>query len=193
MHEIAPGIVHWTANHPKHGLEVSSYWLPDLKVLLDPLEVPEEVDGVDLIVLSNRHHDRGMLPAHERFGASIRAPRVGMHEFGDGDPIDPYDFEEPLAGGAITPYQVTELWPDDCVLHIPSVKALAIADAVMNYGDELDFVPEKYMDDPDAEKRGIRDGLARLADDLDFEHLLVAHGTPITGKGRERLREFAGA
>ena len=58
--------------------------------------------------------------------------------------------------------------------------------------DELDFVPEKYMDDPDAEKRGIRDGLARLADDLDFKHLLVAHGTPITGQGRERLREFAG-
>ena len=191
MHEIAPGIVHWTANHPKHGLEVSSYWLPDLKVLLDPLEVPEEVDGVDLIVLSNRHHDRGMLAAHERFGAPIRAPRIGLHEFGDGGPIDPYDFEEPLAGGAITPYQVTELWPDDCVLHIPSVKALAIADTVVHYREELDFVPDQYMDYPDAEKRGIRDGLARLADDLAFEHLLVAHGTPITGKGRERLREFA--
>jgi hypothetical protein len=191
MHEIAPGIVHWTANHPKHGLEVSSYWLPDLRVLLDPLEVPEDVDRVDLIVLSNRHHDRGMLAAHERFGAPIRAPRVGMAEFEDGDPVDPYDFEEPLAGGAITPYQVTELWPDDCVLHIPSVKALAIADTVVHYREELDFVPDQYMDDPDAEKRGIRDGLARLADDLDFEHLLVAHGTPITGKGRERLREFA--
>jgi glyoxylase-like metal-dependent hydrolase (beta-lactamase superfamily II) len=192
MREIAPGIVHWTANHPKHGLEVSSYWLPELKVLLDPLEVPEEVDGVDLIVLSNRHHDRSMLAAHERFGAPIRAPRAGMDEFEDGNPIDPYDFEEPLAGGAITPYQVTELWPDDCVLHIPAVGALAIADTVMNYGDELNFVPDKYMDDPDAEKRGIREGLARLAGDLDFEHLLVAHGTPIADEGRVRLREFAG-
>jgi hypothetical protein len=192
MHEIAPGIVHWTANHPKHGLEVSSYWLPDLKVLLDPLEVPAEVDGVDLIVLSNRHHDRGMLAAHERFGAPIRAPRVGMHDLEDGDPVDPYDFEEPLADGTITPYQVTELWPDDCVLHIPAVNALAIADTVVHYGDELDFVPDQFMDDPDAEKRGIRTGLARLADDLDFEHLLVAHGTPIAGEGRERLREFAG-
>ena len=133
-----------------------------------------------------------MLAARERFGAPIRAPRIGMHEFEDGDPIDPYDFEEPLAGGAITPYQVTELWPDDCALHIPSVNALAIADAVMHYGEELDFVPDQYMDDPDAEKRGIREGLARLADELDFEHLLVAHGTPIAGEGRERLREFAG-
>jgi hypothetical protein len=193
VHEIAPGIRHWTALHPNLGIEVSSYWLPGLRVLLDPLAVPEEVDGVDEIVLSNRHHTRDMLAAHERFGAPIRAPRAGMHEFDEGAPIDPYDFEEPLAWGAITPYQVTELWPDDCVLHIPPVKALAIADAVIHYGEGLDFVPDQYMDDPDAEKRGIRDGLAHLAADLDFQHLLVAHGTPIPGEGRERLRRFANA
>jgi hypothetical protein len=191
MHEIAPGIRHWTAPHPNLGIEVSSYWLPDLRVLLDPLAVPEEVDGIEEIVLTNRHHKRDMLAAHERFGAPIRAPQVGMHDFDEDDPVDPYDFEQPLAGAAITPYQVTELWPDDCVLHIPRLNALAIADTVVHYGDELTFVPDQYMDDPEAEKRGIRDGLARLADRLDFEHLLVAHGTPIPGEGRERLREFA--
>jgi hypothetical protein len=193
MQQIAPGIVHWTANHPKHGLEVSSYWLADLKVLLDPLAVPGEVEDVDLIVLSNRHHRRGMLEAHERFGAPIRAPRVGLHEFEEGDPVDPYDFEEPLAGGAITPYQVTELWPDDCVLHIPPASALAVADTVVHYGDDLDFVPDDYMDDPDAERRGIRQGLAGLVERLDFQHLLLAHGTPIPGEGRKRLQEFASA
>ena len=40
MHEIAPGICHWTAEHPNIGMEVSSYWLPGLKVLLDPLACP---------------------------------------------------------------------------------------------------------------------------------------------------------
>jgi hypothetical protein len=191
MHEIAPGIWHWTANHPKHGLEVSSYWLPDLRTLLDPLAVPDEVEGVEQIVLSNRHHRREAFEAGERFGAPVRAPRVGLHEFEEGDPVEPYDFEEPLVGDAITPYQVTELWPDDCVLHIPGQDALAIADAVVHYGDELQFVPDKFMDDPEAEKRAIRDGLARLAEELDFEHLLLAHGTPIAGEGCERLREFA--
>jgi hypothetical protein len=193
MHEIAPGIRHWTAPHPKHGLEVSSYWLSDLRVLLDPLAVPEEVDGIDLIVLSNRHHQRDMLAAHERFGAPIRVPRVGLHEFEEGDPVEPYDFEEPLAGGAITPHQVTELWPDDCALHIPPVRALAIADTATNYGDDgLALVPDQYMDDAEAEGRAIKDGLARLVERLDFEHLLLAHGTPIPGQGRERLRKFAG-
>ncbi|HEX5980694.1 MAG TPA: hypothetical protein VFY52_06355 [Thermoleophilaceae bacterium] len=191
MHEIAPGIRHWTAPHPNLGIPVSSYWLPELRVLLDPLAVPEEVDGIDEIVLSNRHHQRDMRAAHERFGAPVRVPRVGLHEFDDEDPVDPYDFEEPLAGGAITPYRVSELWPDDCALHIRPVNALAIADAVIHYGEDLDFVPDQYMDDPEAEKRSIRAGLARLAEELEFEHLLVAHGTPIPSEGRTRLREFA--
>ncbi|MGH2763100.1 MAG: hypothetical protein ACRDL4_04960 [Thermoleophilaceae bacterium] len=190
MNEITPGIRHWTAKHPKHGLEVSSYWLPDLSVLLDPLAVPDEVDGVAEIVLTNRHHKRDIRAAHERFDAPVRVPRVGLHEFDEDDPVEPYDFEEPLAGGAITPYQVTELWPDDCAMHIPSLDALAIADTVMGYGDELALVPDRYMDDPQAESRGIRAGLTRLGEQLEFKHLLLAHGEPIPGEGRERLRDF---
>jgi hypothetical protein len=185
------GIRHWTATHPNLGIEVSSYWLPDLKVLLDPLAVPDDVEDVDEIVLSNRHHRRDAFEAAERFGAPVRAPKVGLHEFEEGDAVEPYDFGEPLAGGAITAHQVTELWPDDCVLHIPELSALAIADAVIHYADDLQFVPDQYMDDPEAEKRGIREGLGRLADELEFAHLLVAHGTPIPEDGRERLREFA--
>jgi hypothetical protein len=193
MEEIAPGIRHWTAKHPNIGIDVSSYWLPDLKVLLDPLAVPSEVEDVDEIILSNRHHVRGMLDARERFGATIRAPRAGAHEFGEGDRVEFYDFGEPLAGGAITPHQVTELWADDCVLHIPSLGALAIADTVIHYGPQLAFVPDQYMGDAEAEKSAIRDGLRRLAGELDFEHLLLAHGAPIPNEGRERLLAFASA
>jgi hypothetical protein len=191
MKEVTHGIRHWSAVHPNLGIEVSSYWLPDLRVLLDPLEVPDEVDGVDEIVLSNRHHKRSAFEARERFDAVLRAPLIGMHDFAEDDPVEPYDFGEPLAGGAITPYQVTELWPDDGALHIPSLEALAIADTVVNYRSRLELMPDQYMDDPPAERRGIRAGLARLAAELDFAHLLVAHGSPLVGDGRERLREFA--
>jgi hypothetical protein len=185
------GIRHWTAPHPKIGIDVSSYWLPELGVLLDPLSVPDDIEGVSEIVLSNRHHSRDAFEAARRFDAPVRAPRVGMHEFDEGDPVEPYDFEEPLAGGAITPHQVTELWPDDCALHIPSLGALAVGDSVVNYRNRLDFVPDEYMGDAEAEKDGIRTGLARLADELEFEHLLLAHGAPFPGDGRQRLREFA--
>ncbi len=191
MLEITPGIRHWTAVHPNLGMEVSSYWLPSLGVLLDPLAVPDEVEGVAEIVLSNRHHRRAAFEAGERFDAPVRVPRVGLHEFADDDPVDPYDFGEPFAGGAITAYQVTELWPDDGALHIPSLGALAVADSVVNYRDRLELMPDQYMDDPEAERRGLREGLARLADSLDFENLLVAHGRPLVGDGRAQLRAFA--
>ena len=88
---------------------------------------------------------------------------------------------------------MTELWPDDCVLHIPSLNALAIADTVIHYADELSFVPDQYMDDPEAEKNGIRAGLTRLAEQLDFEHLLLAHGTPIADRGPRAPADFARA
>jgi hypothetical protein len=193
MHEITLGIRHWTAPHPNLGTEVSSYWLPDLRVLLDPLAVPDEVDGVDEVVLSNRHHKRDAFGVAERFGAPVRVPRVGLHDFAEDDPVEPYDFEEPFAGGAITAYQVTGYWPDDGALHIPSVSALAIADTIVNY-DGIRFVPDHLMgDDPEAEKRDMKETLGRLAEELEFEHLLLAHGPPIPDEGRERLREFASA
>jgi hypothetical protein len=193
MHEIAPGIRHWTTWYPKIGHDVSSYWLPDLGILLDPLATPEDVRDATEIVLSNRHHRREALEAAERFGVPVRVPRTGLHEFGDEEPVEPYDFEEPFAAGAITAYQVTRYWPDDGALHIPSLSALLIADTVVNYG-RLRFVTDDlFGEDPDAEKNDIKATLGRLADELDFEHLLLAHGPPIPNEGREQLREFANA
>lgn len=191
MEELTPGIRHWSGRHPNIGWEVSSYWLPGLKVLLDPLEVPDEVTGVEEIVLSNRHHRRSAFEARERFGAVLRVPRTGMQDYSDDDAVEPYDYGEPLAGGAITAHLVTELWPDDGVLHIPSLDALEIADTVLHYRDELSLVPENLMgDDPEADREAILGGLERLSLELEFKHLLFAHGTPIVDDGRERLKEF---
>ncbi len=189
MQEITPEIRHWTAVHPHIGWRVSSYWLPGLKLLLDPLEVPDEVDGVEQIVLTNRHHGRSAFEAGERFGAPVHVPRDGLHEF-EGDPVEPYDFGEPFLDGAITAHQVTELWPDDGALHIPAVDALAIADTVLNDNGRLQFMPDVCFGDVEAERASIRAGLTRLADELDFSHLLLAHGDPLAADGRERLREF---
>jgi glyoxylase-like metal-dependent hydrolase (beta-lactamase superfamily II) len=189
--EIAPGIRHWKAAHPNIGVEVSSYWLPDLRLLLDPIEVPDEVEGVEHILLSCRHHTRDCLEAAERFGATVYAPRTGMHDYPDDTPIQPYDFGDSLFGGAVTPHQVGGLSPDETALHIPSVDALSIADGAIRYGDELDFVPDQYMDDPDKDKADLKRGFSELADQLSFDVLLLAHGEPIPSGGRDALRRFA--
>jgi glyoxylase-like metal-dependent hydrolase (beta-lactamase superfamily II) len=191
MEQIAPGIRHWKAVHPNLSIEVSSYWLPDLRLLLDPIAVPEEVEGVEHILLSCRHHTRDSLDAAQRFDATISAPRTGMHEFGDGTPIQAYDFGEPLLGGAVTAHQVGGLSPDETALHIPAVNALAVADGAIRYGDDLGFVPDQYMDDPEKDKAELKRGFGELADQLDFDVLLLAHGNPIPSGGREALRRFA--
>ena len=191
MEEIAPGIVHWQAPHPRIGVDVSSYWLPQLRTLLDPIAVPDEVDGVQHILLSCRHHMRDSLDARTRFAASVRAPRAGMHEFDEDAPVDPYDFGESLAGGAVTAHEVDAISPDETAFHIPAVNALSVADGVIRYGEELHFVPDQYMDDPEQTKAGLKQAFGRLADELDFDVLLLAHGTPIGSGGREALRRFA--
>jgi glyoxylase-like metal-dependent hydrolase (beta-lactamase superfamily II) len=191
MDEIAPGILHWQAPHPKIGIDVSSYWLPKLRTLLDPIAVPDEVDGVQHILLSCRHHVRDSLEVRDRFAAVVRAPRAGMQEYDDNTPIEPYDFGEALAGGAVIAHEVDAISPDETAFQIPAVNALAVADGAIRYGEDLQFVPDRYMDDPERTKAGLKEAFARLADELDFDVLLLAHGTPMASGGREALRRFA--
>ena len=174
-------------------MNVSAYWVPDLKLLVDPIAVPDEVKGVEYILLSCRHHVRDSLKAAERFDATVQAPHTGMHEYPDDSPIEPYDFGEPLAGGAVTAYQVGGLSPDETALHIAPANALAIADGATRYGDELEFVPDNLMDDPEEDRADLKRGFGELADQLDFDVLLLAHGEPYPSGGREALRKFAEA
>lgn len=191
MDEIAPGIRHWKAPHPNIGFDVSSYWFPELRLLLDPIAVPDEVEDVELILLSCRHHIRDCLEAAERFDATVQAPRTGMHDYPEDTPVQPYDFGEPLLNAAVTAHQVGGLSPDETALHIRPVNALCIADGAIRYGDELDFVPDQYMDDPEKDKADLRRGFARLVVELDFDVLLLAHGEPYPSGGRDALRKFA--
>jgi hypothetical protein len=198
VNEILSGVWHWTARHPKIGMDVSSYYVPELDVLLDPLTPPDVIDRLEDMgapseaLLTNRHHYRSCGELVERFGITVRAPRAGMHEYKSGEPVEPYDFGDELLGGSIKAYQVGGICPDEAALHIPSVNALAVADGVINY-DGLRFVPDNYFDDPEGDQRALKEAYSRLAEELDFDALLTAHGDPITSGARDELREFAAA
>jgi glyoxylase-like metal-dependent hydrolase (beta-lactamase superfamily II) len=96
-----------------------------------------------------------------------------------------------MLGGEVIAHQVGGLSPDETALHVPSVHALAIADGAIRYGDELHFVPDNLMDDPEQDKADLRRGFSELADQLDFDVLLLAHGKPYPSGGRDALRRFA--
>ena len=193
IHEVLPGVLRWSARHPSAGIESGSHYLVEEGVLIDPIAPPEGVDWFDgrdvaEIVLTNRHHTRGAFDLQDRLGVPIRAPRTGMSDL-PADRVQPYDFGDELSGGIRT-HAITETWPDETALEIPRHRAVAIADGVTNY-DGLGFFPDFLLgDDPEAEKERLREGFARLVAEVDFDHLLFAHGAPILGDGRARLRDF---
>ncbi len=193
---------HWTAPHPKIGVEVSSYWLDGSGVLFDPLVPPQA--GLEwfaeravtpvAILLSNRHHYRESGRFAERFGCSVHCNRAGLHEFSHGEAVQGFDLGEQLPGGVVA-CELDAICPDDTALHLPDQRALVIADGVVRggpYGQSgpLGFVPDSFMDDPPATRRGLLAACARLLAELDFDHLLLAHGGPVVGDGRELLREL---
>jgi hypothetical protein len=193
VHEVLPGVLRWTARHPSAGLESGTHYLVDEGILIDPIAPPEGLDWFDgraigEILLTNRHHTRSAFELQDRLGATIRAPRTGMYEL-PADRVQPYDFGDELTAG-IRPHAISDTWPDETALEIPRHRAVAIADGVINY-DGLGFFPDPLLGaDPEAEKQRLREGFARLAAEVDFDHLLLAHGTPILHDGREQLRHF---
>jgi hypothetical protein len=176
---------------------VSSYALEDEGVLINPL-LPDGDRGViaDLelsaIVLTNRHH---MRDSEELAGEDlvIHVPEAGLWDLGgvqaqlagykDGDELP----------GNLKAYEVGALSDDEFAVFSPAHRALAVADGVIRDGDgPLQAVPDDLMgDDPAAVKRGLAQAFTRLCDELEFDHLLLAHGLPVVGDGREQLREYA--
>lgn len=195
MREILPRVFHWVTRHPRIKIPVSSYYLADEHVLIDPL-VPEE--GLDSfegrpehVLLTNRHHYRGSGEFAERFGCKIWCVSSGMHEFQAGESVESFEFGDDLPGN-IQAVEIGALCPDETALHIRRDDGLlALADGVIRDGDgPLTFVPEEYMgEDSRSVKAGLRQAYRRVLE-RDFDHLLLAHGDPWIEGGKEALRTF---
>ena len=196
MREIAPGLFHWTALHPRIKHEVSSYFVADTATLVDPMVPPDE--GLEwfqdkraprAIALTNRHHSREAGRFCDEFGIGpVLVPESGLHEFVD-KPLEVVGYapgEEIVPG--IVVHEVGQICPDDMAFEIRSVGALAVADAVINE-DGIGFVPDQLMDEPERTKVRLTEALAALLD-IDFDILLFAHGDPIAGGGKQALREW---
>lgn len=189
--EIRPGLFHWTTPHPRIKIEVSSYWLEPERTLIDPLEPPGDGLGwwdgrpaAEQVVLTNRHHYRDAA----KWNVPVHVHADGLHEFGSGEDLETYRPGDELPGG-IHVQAVGAICPDESALFIPAHRALAVADGVVRMNGPLTFVPDQYMDDPEKERAELRAAYRRLLE-LDFDTLLLAHGDPLVGNGKDALREF---
>ena len=196
VEEIAPGVWHWTAPHALIHSEVSSYYLARERVLIDPM-IPLEGLGwfgehgePEHVLLTNRHHDRDAWRLREAFGCIVHCIRNGLHELEGRGPVEPFDFGDELPGEVVA-CVVDAICPDETALYVPAHRALACADGVVRLPgkDELCFVPDELMDEPERTKAALREAY-RLLLDLDFNLLLLAHGDPVLGGAKEVLRGF---
>lgn len=198
MQEIAPGLWHWSAEHEHTHGQAHSYYLQAERVVIDPMIPTEGIDWFEQagaphhVLMTNRHHDRHAWDLHRRYGCEVHCVRNGLHALTGRGPVTPFDFGDELPGGVVV-HEVDAICPDETALHIPAHRALACADGVVRWGEDprLTFVPDWLLDEPEQTKAGLRAAYTRLAQELDFDLLLLAHGDPVIGGGREALRAFA--
>ena len=199
MREILPGIHHWTEIHPRIRQPVSSYYVEEAQMLIDPLVPREGLEWFESrppqqIVLTNRHHYRQSDRFVDVFECVVRCSEPGLHEFDGGPDVEGFAFGEVLAPG-VTALEIGAICPDETALHIALGDGLiACADALVRPGGgSLGFVPDFLMgDDPESVKAGLCDSLRGLLD-LPFDSLLLAHGEPLVGGAKQALREFVEA
>lgn len=199
MDEIAPGLWHWMAHHDRIDSQVSSYYLADERILIDPMVPPEGLDWFEArgtpehVVLTNRHHDRQAWELRDAFACAVHCVRNGVSEIEDRGPVEPFDFGDTLPGGLVA-HEVGGICPDETALHIPRHRALACADGVVRIpaDAELGFVPDALMDDPEQTKRHLRAAYRSLLE-LDFDTLLLAHGAPLVGGAKAALTPLLAA
>jgi hypothetical protein len=196
MNEIQPGLLHWTAYHEGIGEDVHSYFHVPSGTVLDPMEPLAGLDALaregrpQRIVLTNRHHYRHSDRFREAFDCPVLCHEAGLHEFDGG--VEAFAWGDELAPG-VRAHEVGVLCPEETALQAGN--ALAFADSVIRgrHG-ELGFVPDELLgDDPLAIRRGLRERFHALAEAVEFDALLLAHGEPVTRGGRTALRTFADA
>lgn len=205
MREIIQGVFHWTAFHEGIKSQVSSYYLAGPRVVIDPLlpadgfrpggdpvEWLAEHGPPSAILLTNRHHYRHSGRLVEEFEIPVRASRPGMHEFSAEQRVEPFDFGDRLAEGVVA-HEIGAISPDETALEIPAAAAIAVADGIVRFDApdaQLGFVPDVLLgDDPAGVRHGLCVSYRRLLE-LDFEHLLLAHGLPVVGDGKRELEAF---
>jgi glyoxylase-like metal-dependent hydrolase (beta-lactamase superfamily II) len=199
IREVRPGLVYWTAPHPQWKGATSwpeevgcvYYEAADSLVLVDPL-LPRGEESSFLAAL-DREVERLERPVavlltapwHARDAASV-AERYGTVVWAHPEARERLRFESqsgPLPNGLETfaPGGVRE---GDVAFYIRPHRALVVAEFLMGVEGGLQVLPSPALQD-----RGAFEASLRSLLDWSIEHVLVSHGEPVIGDGRQRIED----
>jgi glyoxylase-like metal-dependent hydrolase (beta-lactamase superfamily II) len=201
--QLADGLWRWTARHPQwhpggFGSEVASFAVRDdgdRLILVDPLVTDDGAgavldlldalaDGDVAIVITVPYHARSAESLAERYGATVHGHRATAKRFSDKRHVT----EEPAPGG-VSAHAIGKPRRSERPVHLPSHRALAFGDAVVEVDGELRMWCQDPLDDRRvAWYRDVFAPTLRPLLDLDVDRVLVTHGEPVLHDGRAALR-----
>src|SRR5438034_386933 len=106
MQEIRSGMWSWSAPLEKIQTDVSSHYIVDEKVLIDPIVPAEGLEWFEQhgcpehILLTTSNHDRHAWQFSEKFGCRVHAPSGGADEISDRGAVEGFAPGDELPGGA---------------------------------------------------------------------------------------------
>ncbi len=186
--ELLPGLFHYSVKDERIKTRSDSFVVVHQGdvVLVDPVPLEPalllRLGKLKAIVVAAASHQRSAWRLRRETGAKVHAPveASGLDEtpdmtFRDGDTL-PGGLQAIRAPGPSSAHYVLHL--------ATSPGALLCSDLVINdSGRGLEYLPDKYQEDP----AGSRDSARRLLE-LKFEVLGFGHGQPILKGGRDALR-----
>ena len=189
MDEIGPGVWHWTAFRETIGNQVSSYYLAEERVAIDPMLPPDRPEwfAPEHVLLTCRHHDRNAWA----LGCPVWVHAHGAYELEGRGEVRTYEWGDELPGGVVA-HEVGSLSPDETALYSPARRALRVRRRRRPLGEgraaRLRPRPVRWTT-RSATKRGCAPAFERLLE-LDFDLLLLGHGDPAVGDAKEQLGAF---
>jgi glyoxylase-like metal-dependent hydrolase (beta-lactamase superfamily II) len=195
MREIVPGILTWPSFSARFGYDFNGFLVrrADGNLVVDPVEPTEDDlavlarEGVARILLTNRNHYRAAARLRERTGARVAVHPADAAFVRDKGVIvdDALAHFERIGPFVVIPAAGKS--PGEIALHWPDKRILLVGDACVGTPPGgLSLLPPAVIDAPDELRRSLR----RIADELDFDTLLVADGESLLHGGRAALQRL---
>jgi hypothetical protein len=210
MEQLTEGLWRWTARHPEwhpgeFGAEVACFAAQagDTTLLVDPLLPPDPDPVLETIAatLGDRLAILITIPYHVRSSeelwkryrkdaeTTIHGHRACAKRLTDTAGFREIEPGVPLPGG-VTAHTIGKPRRYEMPLHLPSHRALAFGDAIAETEGRLVMWATDKVDRKVATfyRERFAPTLRPLLE-LDFDNVLVTHGKPVIGGGRERLTQ----
>jgi hypothetical protein len=201
--ELAEGLWRWTARHPEwhpgeFGREVAAFAVRagGVTLLVDPLVADggEQLEALDAIVdgpvailVTIPYHARSSESLAARYGATIHGPAATAKRLADAGAFRVADPGAPLPGDARA-FAIGRPRRFEQPLWLPSHRALAFGDAVVETGGELRVWAQSSVDEGRRRFHHERfNPTLQPLVDLDPQRVLVTHGQPVLEGGRDAL------